>query len=133
MPKLPNSRSIAWLGLIFIVACATTSTIKLTEQDQGRAVKLVQGQQLRISLDANPTSGFRWYEPVVTDGVLKRMGEPQFVRDDPNDEHITGRGKLTWLFQAARPGQQTVRLEYGRPFERDLKPVRVVSFDVQVE
>ena len=55
------SRAVLVAGLICaIVACAGHAPVRLSEQDNGRAVELATGQEISLTLAANRTTGYSW-------------------------------------------------------------------------
>lgn len=104
-------------------------SITLTEADSGRATQIARGQTLVIRLNSNSTTGYRWSLKPVPTPVLTSLGEPSYA---PAGGAIGGGGVETWSFQASGSGQQELRFEYRRPWERDVAPVRALSYTITV-
>lgn len=63
--------------------------------------------------------------------VLKADGLPAYAATgDP--KKVGGAGTETWTLRALRSGQQDLRFEYRRPWEKSGKPDRVVVYKVTV-
>lgn len=89
-------------------------THTLTAAQAGRVVTLRVGDTLRVELEENPTTGYRWQAQPVEAGVL----EPASTSYEAAGEHAAGSGGTARLdFRAARPGRVTLRLELRRPWE----------------
>lgn len=100
---------------------------KINEQDNGSTVTLQIGQQLEVSLAANPTTGYEWEVASVDSAVIKQAGEPKYV---PEGDALGSGGKTTFRFDAIKPGQTLLQMIYRRPFEKDTPPVQ--TFEVTV-
>jgi inhibitor of cysteine peptidase len=102
----------------------------LTIVDNGRSFDVKRGEVIVVKLDASHTAGFRW---ALTDGigaVLKQEGSPSFVRSTTKSGKAGSGGTETWRFRAVGLGRETVKLEYGRPW--DSIPEREFRFTVTV-
>lgn len=111
-------------------AGATPSARRLTEADAGRAVDLAVGDRLEIALPGNPTTGFQWEIGALDHAVVRPLGQPHFA---PSSTAIGAGGVVTLRFEAVAPGTATVRLDYRRPFEKDVPPARTFSATATVK
>ena len=98
----------------------------LTAADDGTSLDLRQGQVVTVVLDSNRSSGLKWVliEPAVA--VIVREGSPVYVVKTAKGAG----GTETWRFRAAKPGRQTIRLEYRRQWQQ--VPERTFRFSVTV-
>lgn len=100
---------------------------------RGGETALAVGQSLRISLPSNATTGYRWTLADTADGVLT-PGAPfgqEITR--PLEPGMVGVGGNTvWVFEAARPGTQTLTFAYGRPWETDAAPAETATYTITV-
>src|SRR5215831_2640630 len=101
----------------------------LTESDAGRVTQVASGQTLAIHLIANHTTGYRWVLASSPKGVLTQDGEPSYTQ---SSGAAGGGGTEGWSFSAKGSGQQELRFEYRRPWERDTKPERVLTYTIAV-
>jgi inhibitor of cysteine peptidase len=85
----------------------------LDESADGTTIHLVAGAVLRLALPENPTTGYRWR--IIADGapVLR----PQADDFAPGRAVPGAGGTRHWAWQAAQPGEATLRLDYARPWE----------------
>ena len=118
---------------LLLAGCASTRAAKtLTPLDNGHEVAVAVGQVLIVKLPSNPTTGYSWSLPSGAEpAILKKAGEPAFTRESPFGIIGAG-GTEIWRFRATKAGRQTLRLDYARPWEKDVAPVQTVSFDVVV-
>ena len=85
----------------------------LTEADDGAVVDLHVGQILTVVLDSNHDAGLSWTMAQPTAAVIVPEGKPSYATK-PAKSADDATGTETWHFRAAKPGEQTVRLEYQR-------------------
>jgi predicted secreted protein len=94
-------------------------------------IEVPVGQEFRIALDSNPTTGFQWQLSETLDEAIVT-----FVGDDYKTPRIPGRtgtgGKHTWTFRAVGQGQTVIALRYSRPWEKGVDPLKKVTFTVIV-
>jgi inhibitor of cysteine peptidase len=130
------SRIITIIGgllVVFALWCpAYAQHKKMIEVDgsyDGREVTLGVGDTMVLSLDENPTTGFRWDfaakpEPAFT--LVKSTFEP--ATSSP------GKGGIhRWRFQAVHSGSGKIELEYRRRWEKGTPPSRTFKMSVRVE
>ena len=119
------------LAGVLLTGCTTALTPKtLTSSEDGQTVSVKLGQVLAVSLPSNRTTGYGWVERAPSESVLERDGEPTYAQDASSAKLAGGGGTETWRFRAAKVGQQTLRLEYVRPWETNVAPVKVINFQV---
>jgi len=111
--------------------CAARDPAMLAGSDSGRRVELARGDELVVSLETNPTTGFRWEMADAGAPVLVAAGGPSF--EPRGAARVVGAGGTdTWRFRAERAGQGVLRFVYRRPFEPDVAPAREVRYEVVV-
>ena len=127
------------LGVVLILSalifsgCGPAKEVKLDASANGRQVELQKGQTLVITLESNPTTGFRWEMVEIEESILRQMGEPEFKVSDPREPPPPGTGGWeTWRFEAMSPGQAALKLVYHRPWEEDVEPLETFSVQVMV-
>ena len=118
-----------WSVALTAVCAAAGATVRLTAKDAGRTVTLRTGDSVEVALAGNPTTGFSWQVASAGDPVLHADGEPAFK---PDSRLIGSGGTATRRFRAVAPGTATLRLEYRRPWEKDVPPAGRKTFPVVV-
>lgn len=99
-------------------------------QSGGRFI-LLQGEDLRIRLPANHSTGYRWTMLNEAPGVeaLSLVSEPRY-------ETETGRmgagGFETWHFRATGTGPARLYFTYHRPFETGTAPARQAVYHFEI-
>jgi inhibitor of cysteine peptidase len=90
----------------------TGTTRTFTESDNDKSITLTRGQVIKVQLDENPTTGYRW-EPAVSSGIQ--------ITDDTYVASASGRmgagGIHTWTLKITGIGDQHFNAEYKRSWE----------------
>jgi len=123
------------LGLVIILSalifsgCGPAKEVKLDAAAHGSQVELQKGQTLVITLESNPTTGFRWEVVEIDEPILRQIGEAEFK---PESEALGAGGTETFHFEAVNAGQTALELVYHRPWEEDVEPLETFSLQVVV-
>jgi inhibitor of cysteine peptidase len=101
--------------------------LQVDESSDGKKVSFQVGQTIEISLQENPSMGFRWHMvPDSQAAPLVTVDDAFVLPPGP-----TGRGGIhRWLFRAERSGEQSIELVYQRPWEQ--RPSRRFTIDMSV-
>jgi inhibitor of cysteine peptidase len=86
------------------------------------------GQELQLTLDSNPTTGYSWALDGEIAPQLEQVGEAEYTAESTA---LGAGGTEVWTFKAKSSGSGTLRLKYWRSFEPDATPPE--TFDVTVE
>jgi inhibitor of cysteine peptidase len=123
--------AVATLALL-VAACnsAPPAPLELTEKDTGTTQTLSIGQELRISLAANPTTGYRWGLDGAVPSQLEQVGEPSYSAESTA---IGAGGTEVWTFSAKSPGEGTLKLKYFRSFEPTAPPAQTFAVTTKVK
>lgn len=115
-------------------ACATGSdasngVLKVGESAAGTTVNVAVGETIEVALPANPTTGFDWSGERSTD-VLALVSDTYVPA--PSGGAVGSGGVHTFVFKAASAGQDTVQLQYARPWETGVEPAKTFELFVTV-
>lgn len=95
-------------------------------------VTLVVGQDLLVTLDSNPTTGYDWLVDTAPDAAVLTLSERLYV-PTPVDPGIAGSGGATTTrFTAVAAGTTSIVLRYKRSWEDDTPGDELVTVDVTV-
>lgn len=101
----------------------------LTQSDNGRSVTISPGETLRIELDENPGTGFRW--------ALERGSDP--ILELRTSDYIPaagagagGGGQRVWTFTARKTGEARLALKRWRAWEGDKSTVERLEIRIRV-
>ena len=120
----------ACLGFALVLAqCATAQKEAPSFDNPDKLIEVTSGQEFRIVLDANPTTGFTWQLSSPLDDTLVTVVGNSY--DAPSTSGRVGAGgKQTWTFKAMRRGQTAIGLLYARPWEKGVDPEKKLMFSV---
>jgi predicted secreted protein len=107
----------------------SSSTRVLSENDSGKAISLLPGEQFELVLSGNPTSGYQWDTHAYDDALIQLAGKPEFLL---NSSSVGAGGLFKFAFSALKPGHTVLRLIYHRPFEKKAVPQREFTLSVNI-
>jgi len=108
--------------------------VNVSEQDNGSQIDLKPGQILVVTLQSNPTTGYRWERVENQDSILEQMGEAEFKPSETGGlPPIGGGGWEIFRFKAINKGQTTLTLVYRRPWETGVEPLSTFFIQVVVQ
>jgi inhibitor of cysteine peptidase len=136
MPVLRNSIRLA-AAVYAVVACgpgdpARGEPVALAEADSGANITAPVGKEIVLTLTTTPGTGYGWM--LVDSGVpaLRLLEGVAVTRDSASSAKVGAPARATWKFRADAAGSGTIRLEYRRPWERDVAPARLYQVSVEV-
>jgi len=107
--------------------------VNVDENDADSQVELEQGRILVITLESNPSTGYRWEQVETQESILQQMGEAEFKPSDTGESPPPGTGGWEiFRFKAISAGQTSLKLVYHRPWEEDVEPLKTFSLQVVV-
>jgi inhibitor of cysteine peptidase len=102
--------------------------MQLTDEDSGRAVTITVSEELEVTLEANPTTGYRWEVSAADPKVLA----PRPSRFVPGSKGIGSGGREILSFRGIEAGHTDLKLSLQRPFERGKPPAKEFRLTVTV-
>jgi inhibitor of cysteine peptidase len=117
-------------GFLICIGCANQKEAAVNDANSTSSrITAKVGEDFTIKLPANLTTGYSW-----------RMGEikPPIVREKDykynqtaNTQRLVGAGgEEVWTFKAVRTGKVVISLEYIRPWEVDVPPIKKADFTI---
>jgi len=106
------------------------ATITLTEANDGKAIRVRQGDEIVLGLPENASTGYRWHV-ARSDGLdEKEAGE----REDPKSPNpqVGGGGRRKFRFVAKGPGSGRLELKHWREWEGDKSVIARFAADITV-
>ncbi|MFC1767192.1 protease inhibitor I42 family protein [Candidatus Margulisiibacteriota bacterium] len=115
-------------GLLVFLAYAALNKIKYSQE---QPIKVKSGSEFTITLDSNPTTGYRWSiaRDIDADHVKLLKNEyktQQYAR-------IGQGGKQIFVFEAVKAGKTRIYLQYSRPWEEKVPPVDKKIYPIEIE
>ncbi len=106
--------------------------VEVDEGDADSQVELELGQVLVVTLESNPSTGYRWELAENNDSILKQFGQVEFKSSDTGEPPMVGAGGWEiFRFKAVSAGQMTLELVYHRYWE-EVEPLKTFSIQVVV-
>ncbi|HEX2914396.1 MAG TPA: protease inhibitor I42 family protein [Chloroflexia bacterium] len=131
-----------WIVVVSALICATIlllslggismqkpKTVEIDQSHAGSTVLLQLKDQLQISLEGNPTTGYTWEVAQIDNKILKLNGEPEF---QPANALAGSGGKMILNFDTVGAGTTTLKLIYHRVFEPNVAPLNTYQVTVTV-
>jgi len=118
---------------LIVLAEHLTMEVDVDEKDADSQVELEQGQILVVTLESNPTTGYRWEQVESQESYLEQMGEAEFKPSQTGEPPLVGAGGWEiFRFKAISAGQMTLQLVYHRSWEEGVEPLKTFSLQVVV-
>ena len=131
--KLSTAKLVGVVAVITILTIAASyifGPVGLTENDNGSAIELANGQGMVVTLESNPTTGYSWEIAEIDSAILKQTGDSGFVQDS---NLIGAGGKETFNFNAIGTGTTQLQLIYHRSWETGVEPLKIFTVTVTVK
>jgi len=109
--------------------CGANGT-SLTDADNGKQISVKAGDDITLTLESNPTTGYSWQVMVMDGTVVTQVGESEYRSDGQN---IPGSGGTeTFRFKAVNSGKTSLELGYMRPWE-SVQPLETFTLQIVVQ
>lgn len=106
--------SIVLFGCVFGAGCISNDNIEFSYSGGEQSISAKAGEIITITTQTNPSTGYSWTEPVVSDG-LKIVGSGGY--SDAEHGLVGAGGYHYWNVTAEKSGTYTFETEYKRPWE----------------
>ena len=118
--------------LVLLPGNALANRLDVSEGDAGKDLILRHGDQLRVTLSSNPTTGYSWSVVGRSQGLLKQVGDTRFEQSRHRPGMVGVGGRQVWTFLAVAAGKTTLVFSYERPWEHGAAPVRMIEWPVTI-
>jgi inhibitor of cysteine peptidase len=116
----------------FLVSvCLVACSLATARAGESKPVPATVGQEFKIILPSNPTTGYQWVLVKPPDGKLAKLLRSDYLR--PDSKLMGAGGHMMWTFKALGEGTTEMKLNYLRPWEKGQKPVQTTNFVVIVK
>jgi predicted secreted protein len=101
-----------------------------TGRDTVRPMRVRLGSEFILKLESNATTGYQWQiaRPLVTKKV--RLISQKYLT--PKNARIGQGGTEIWTFKAVGKGQTRIMFKYVRPWEKNVAPIELKTFLIEV-
>jgi PKD repeat protein/predicted secreted protein len=103
--------------------------VQITKSNSGQTIVLDTNQVLEIGLPSNPSTGYGWYEASVNNKNIETIvqtGDWEFIPYS-NSEMVGQPGDQIIRFIGVSQGNTILKLEYKRPWEKNIAAVDVYT------
>ncbi len=123
---------------ILISACslakateAPTTVPQLNISDPAKELEATAGNEFKIIIDSNPTTGYHWEIIGELDKEVLEFISQEYRADEPM---LTGSGGVdVFTFKAMKAGETLITLGYYPPSNDPVDPQQIVTFTVTVK
>jgi len=144
MKRFAMMSALLALGVaVLVTALACTSAngstdgaadlVNLDASYSGREVEATVGSLIVVSLDSNPSTGFRWELAAIGDEKVLQLSGQEFRQADAQTGLLGAGGQEVWTFKAVGEGKTSLALEYSRPWAGGEKAVQTFTATVTVK
>ena len=120
-------------AISFLTGVASAAAVVLTEADSDKSASITVGQELRVELKSNATTGYSWKVASAADKILQDTVKSEYVADAHAEGVVGAGGRQIWHFKGSAAGTQILKFEYRRPWEKDVKPAQTATFEIVVK
>jgi len=101
--------------------------------DTGEEVEVAVGSLIKVTLESNPTTGFKWELTEISDQTVLQLVGSKYEpgKEASQDPPLPGAGGTEiWSFKAIKQGESTISMQYSQPWEGGMKAAK--TFDITV-
>lgn len=96
----------------------TPSTTKnITMADNGGYVYVLTGDEVKLELESNPTTGYDWSYITKPDQDVLLETSYEYIPDDDSGKLVGSGGKGVWTYKALKSDTVVIEMGYSRPWE----------------
>jgi len=121
----------AVVGGVALALAACSAVHDVSQPTTASATPVKVGDEVQITLDANPTTGYVWELTTLDTTRLEQLGLFDYNTDTEQQGLYGAPVKMTARFKAIAAGTATVTLVYRRPFETNA-PSQVVQRTITI-
>ncbi len=127
--RISRHYCIGLLVLVLLSAVLNSKTLFLDESDNHTRVVMYVGDTLAVKLKSNITTGYSWNVRDLPSALQQLEG-----KSEPGKTGRAGESGFEFFsFKAITPGESTLHLDYFRPFEKGVTPVKTFVLSVLIE
>lgn len=105
--------------------------VTLAEGDSGKVIDIVSGERVIVRLASNRTTGYSWALLTSGSDALTRLAS-EYTQVVDAEGKPGAPGVESWYFQAKGSGQQELRFEYRRSWERNVPAAKSTNYTIRV-
>lgn len=110
---------------LLLCFCVLLAPAVSTPAEDAKPIAAVTGQEFKVTLASNPTTGYSWALAKPLDGKLLALVTNIYER--PETRLVGAGGNEVWTFKAVAAGKADIAFKYIRPWETNVPPVRTTN------
>jgi len=116
----------------FLLGCRNQPQAPVKISDNSGTIVTKVGEIFMITLESNITTGYSWRLAELKPGIVEQVSN--VYKPFNTQERIVGSGGVEeWTFKAVAKGNVAITLEYVRPWEKDVPPIKKSVYQVSVK
>lgn len=117
--------------IITAMICCIGLGLALAKDKAAKPIDAKTGNEFSITLDSNPTTGYRWQLAKPLDESLVKLVGNEY--QEPESSGAVGAGgKEIWTFKAVAEGKTAIAMKYVRSWEKNQPPAKRAKFEVVI-
>lgn len=118
-----------------LIASAEGNTpVSVDAAYDGKQVEVRAGGLLRVTLESNASTGFKWELKAISDQSVVSLVDNQYITTASQNPPVVGAaGTEVWTFKALKAGTAAISMAYSRPWEGGEKGVETFNLTVVVK
>lgn len=127
-----NLLSLVLLSALIFTGCQNQQAGSVKVADNSGNIDVKAGQSFMIKLESNATTGYQWRLAEHKKGIVEKVSNT-YVPSKTEGRMVGSGGIEEWTFKAIAKGKVIIVLEYVRPWEKDVPPVKRAVYQVIVK
>ena len=123
--------------LLCLFACsAPAKQVSVDASYAGKEVEVAVDSSLIVTLESNPTTGFKWELTSISDQTVLEQAGQKFEAPEAEGDGaplVGAPGREVWTFKALKKGKSTISMEYSQPWEGGMKAAETFGLTVVVK
>ncbi len=116
--------------VLWLAACQPGTRLVLNEENNGQTINLTAGDEFKLELPGNITTGYNWTIDALDESALQLVSEDY---EESRSDLLGAGGTSVFTFKALQAGQTSLKLIYSRPFEKGVPPEKTFEITIAVQ
>ena len=132
-----------WLGIICLLFGENSMKTKENQKNifllaggNETAITVKSPGEFSLKIESNPTTGYSWWLQELSKEEKSLLILKKKEVEEPGEQSQPRLGAPTYeifTFAALRPGEAVIQLNYRRPWEKDVPPIKTHKVTVTIE
>jgi inhibitor of cysteine peptidase len=117
---------------VILTGCQNQQAASIKVVTNSGNIEVKVGQSFIIKLESNATTGYSWRLAEHKPGIVEKVSNT-YVPSKTEGRMVGSGGIEEWTFKAIAKGKVIIILEYVRPWEKDVPPVKREVYQVIIK